>query len=246
MAAKRFWCLAAVIMRGNHEALAESLKTQAQLSKAEKKTAFQAHATTANEITQWLKAQGLWASLSAKERQMMARDFGSWRKKEKIDSSWRREAAAVLGWALGYTQQIAPWDEASAHKELIEAAGGFLNPVADRIARATLLPRQQLEGARDVAEAWLWRARTTQLQRIRRKAPPGITFEEIIRLSSEKAAQMGLFQPIDGDFPAMGKPYRALTSEEWSEMHSIATERLYAMNWLCGRSRRWDHVRCDT
>ena len=60
------------------------------------------------------------------------------------------------------------------------------------------------------------------------------------------ANQEGHFEPIDDDSPAFGKTYRDLTDDEWSTMHSIATERLYALNWLCGYAANWDDVRCDT
>jgi len=47
--------------------------------------------------------------------------------------------------------------------------------------------------------------------------------------------------PIGSDFPAMGKPYRDLSLEEFAILTSIAQERHKALNWLCGfsSSGRW-------
>ena len=47
-------------------------------------------------------------------------------------------------------------------------------------------------------------------------------------------------------YPARGKAYCELTDEEWQEMRSIATERLYGLNWLCKYSANWDLVPTGT
>lgn len=65
-------------------------------------------------------------------------------------------------------------------------------------------------------------------------------------MTVEKAAADNLFKPIGNDFPALGKPYSQLTEAEWQTMRSIATERLYALDWLCGYSADWDNVRTST
>jgi hypothetical protein len=57
----------------------------------------------------------------------------------------------------------------------------------------------------------------------------------MLKMTSSKAAEAGDFEaPIDGDFPAFGKPYRDLTEAEFSVAMSIALERHRALNWLCG------------
>ena len=42
--------------------------------------------------------------------------------------------------------------------------------------------------------------------------------------------------------------YRDLTDEEWSSIRSIAFERHFALNWLCGYApdNRWDETPTDT
>lgn len=61
----------------------------------------------------------------------------------------------------------------------------------------------------------------------------GLTIERVLQLSSAKAAEEGMAPPpIDGDFPAFGKPYRSLTPDEFSIATSIAMERHRADWWF--------------
>ena len=76
--------------------------------------------------------------------------------------------------------------------------------------------------------------------------PPGTDFEEILLKAAQRGKEDGLFEPIGNDFPAFGKPYRDLDEQQWNEMRSIAYERLYGLNWLCGYAEDWDDVTCDT
>jgi hypothetical protein len=51
---------------------------------------------------------------------------------------------------------------------------------------------------------------------------------------------------IDGDFPAFGKAYSALTEREFVHCAWIAVGRHRALNWLCGYAENWDEVPTDT
>jgi hypothetical protein len=67
--------------------------------------------------------------------------------------------------------------------------------------------------------------------------PSAYTIEKVIELTASKSAENGdLPRPIGSDFPAMGKPYRDLSPEEFAILTSIAQERHKALNWLCGFS----------
>ncbi len=79
--------------------------------------------------------------------------------------------------------------------------------------------------------------------------PGGRSIDEIIRLASAKAAEDGVIPPsIDNDFPALGKAYRDLSAQEFSNATSIAMERHRALNWLCGyaANNRWSETPTDT
>jgi hypothetical protein len=71
--------------------------------------------------------------------------------------------------------------------------------------------------------------------------------DAITQKAAETAyAEGSIAQPIDGDFPAYGKSYRALDAGEYAAVTSRAVERQYALNWLCGYASDWDSVPTDT
>lgn len=74
-----------------------------------------------------------------------------------------------------------------------------------------------------------------------------MTFKEIIKEVAERAYKEHAI-PImqDRDFSLFGKPYYKLTEEEYSIATSIAMERHYTLNWLCGYSTDWDTTPIDT
>ena len=69
----------------------------------------------------------------------------------------------------------------------------------------------------------------------------------IVDHAAAKGEKDGLFRCLEGDFPAFGKPFRALNEHEWTKMNSILTERLYGLNWICNvDDLEWDDVETST
>jgi len=193
----------------------------------------------------WMKREGLLEAASVHERLLLEKPLGTWERQEVADGQWREEGLLVLMWALRPGTDLLPYDQIVSESELTKLVP---HPSAAQafIAKAKLRDFREISKARDVAELWLWRARTTQIQRDHVKLPKGRTFEEIIRTAATQAEKDGLFMSIDHDFPALGRSYAKLSETQWYTMRSIATERLYALNWLCGYSDDWDHVPTDT
>jgi hypothetical protein len=198
---------------------------------------------------QRMKQEGLWEAWSVREQALLEKPLGSWQKQELIDSSWRVEDIGVLIWALESSADFPPYDRL-AHETNLEAniTKLVLDPPDAQpfIAHAKLRDVREIRKARDVAELWLWRARTTELQKKHVAPPEGMTFEGIIAEAARAGERDGLFKPIDNDFPALGRSYAKLSEIDWYRMRSIAWERLYALNWLCRYSDDWDHVPTDT
>ena len=193
----------------------------------------------------WMKREGLWEAASAHERILLEKPLGTWERQEVADGQWREEGLLALLWALWPGTDLLPYDQIVSESELTKLIP-HPNATQAFVAKAKLRDFREISRARDVAELWLWRARTTQIQRDHVKPPKGRTFEEIIRTAATQAEKDGLFTAIDRDFPALGRSYAKLSETQWYTMRSIATERLYALNWLCGYSDDWDHVPTDT
>jgi hypothetical protein len=176
-------------------------------------------------------------NFSREERRIIASPIGTISHQDTIDCSWRTESLAILRWALSLEQTIRPYDVESKPSFNMEEPASLM----------VLRPQTEIINARDIAELWHWRARTTQLIQMGRKPSGGYTFERIIRKTVHVANAHGdVPKPIGDDFPALGKPYRDLTQEEFLHIQSIAMERHRAFNWLCGYEKDWDHVPTDT
>jgi hypothetical protein len=199
----------------------------------------------AENMKTWMKQEGFWEAASARERVLLEKPLGKWSRQEIADGQWREESLMVLLWALRPDLTMPAYDEQAFQTEVLKSVP---DPEASQafVANAKFRDPGEIRKARDVAELWLWRARTTQLQRERYKLPAGTNLERIIALAAKKGQEDGLFKAIDNDFPVLRKAYAKLSPEEWKRMRSIATERLYGLNWLCAYAEDWDEIPTET
>lgn len=199
-----------------------------------------------------LRDAGLWEQVSPREREFLSASIERMTQAQHIDASWRLEAAQVLMWALGLISELPPYDT-RAQAALLKA----IPKSSQLFPTARLRDDPAIDRARDLAELWHWRSRTRQL--IEKNTPfpqdaqtrkQGITsFDDIVRVASARAAENGDIPPcVDNDFPAFGKAYRDLSSEQWAAIRSITMERHTALNWLCGYApeNQWDQTPTDT
>lgn len=195
-------------------------------------------------LNAWVSVEGLDLHQSAKEKALFARGLGAWEERELLEAGWRNEALGALLWALGTIAALPPYDR---QFEDTDSYIGWLEPAAPVLARMRLRPAAGIERARNVAELWHWRARTTQLQREQWRLAKRHNLPAIIRDAARRAHHNGdLPAPIKDDFPAFGKPYAKLNDTERALAMSIAMERHFALNWLCGYSEDWDTTPTDT
>lgn len=197
-------------------------------------------------IRDWVEEEGIDAYFSENESDLFTRQVGGWHYQDIINMSWRAEALGVVLWAIQVMDELPSFDSEFEPAQLL-APLRLLAPTGDFFKLVRLRPSSTLQAARDMAELWHWRARTAIIQERGLTPPDGWTFPEIIRLAAEHAYENGsLPYPIGEDFPAFGKPFAELTPDELSRITSIALERHYSLNWLCGRGDNWDCVPTDT
>jgi TPR repeat protein len=246
-AARRVLCLRALLHRLQIEAMFTAARENPKVAD---KTNLPGLQTEVRQINEWLKDETLWLAASDAEKKWLNSPAGSWAGQMLKNVCWRAEALGVIGWSLGLADRIPPYDA-----QLDESSFAYhlkiLCPAKPFVSGAKLRDEKEILQAREIAESWLWRARTTQIQKEPGKyppppLPPGWTYDKIILQASTYWEKEGLFKGINGDYPAHGKAYRELTDGEWHEMRSIATERLYGLNWLCGYAADWDRVPTGT
>jgi hypothetical protein len=195
-----------------------------------------------------LRKLELWGEMTDSEKDFIRVGVLETTERQQVDASWLAESITCLLWALGRLTTLPRYDEESGHEpiKLARAESRAL------LSTASLRPKVEIDRQRDWAEVWHWRCRTRQLSesgRLPKTAGNGMTMDEIIRLTSEKAATDGVFEaPIGDDFPAFGKAFSALSGEEFIRVTSISMERHKALNWLCGYApgNRWDETPTGT
>src|SRR5262245_49844517 len=206
------------------------------------------HRQRQTRIVEILKAADVWSAMSSSERAFLLAAPNEIDVQMLRNVSWLMEAEECLLWALGYVDDLPPYDAQSDVEHLKHLPS---DDIVASIRTARLREAGLISKARDVAELWHWRSRTRQLQESGRavELPNDLALVDVIRMAAENAAADGLFEgAIEGDFPARGRSYAQLTADEWSEVNSIAMERHKALNWLCGYapSNKWEDTPTDT
>ncbi|MHB8793049.1 MAG: DUF4272 domain-containing protein [Thermoleophilia bacterium] len=234
--ARRALCLGALVMRGKFESIAASGSPHMATM----------HEELATQLNIWLADEGLISSQSTLEKPLVSKALGSWSRQENIDVPWRANSLGVILWALSQFEELPPWDTQLTPQETIKPLNLFA-PTKTFLGMVSLRPDAEVEKARDLAELWHWRARTRRLQEDGIEPEDGSDLMEIVRSAAAAAHKNGdIPEPVNGDFPAFGKAFAELSQDEYNVATSIAVERHYALNWLCGYSRDWDCVPTDT
>jgi hypothetical protein len=198
------------------------------------------------ELLDALRRTGLWEDTTPEERRIFEVDPADIDERDRINVSWRAESLGCLAWSLGLVTDLPPFDTQFDPEALLAV---IPDGVADFVKGARLRDREVIEEARELAELWHWRSRTRQLQEQGYEPKPGQPeLSVIVASASAHASAEGIFVPIADDFPAFGKPYRDLSSDEWAQAQSIAMERHFGLNWLCGFApdNDWDETPTDT
>lgn len=230
--ANRALCIVSVLFRNNLErALAAEQRPRGVVERLH------------TLLREWTDREGVRPHFSKREQAMMEMPLGSWDERVVAELSWRIEGLALLLWAVGVADTVAPYDTMSDLETIVPTLGVFESP-GPFLERLRPREANALAAQRDIAEVWHWRARTAELQRRSGLLPAPHNLQAAL----ERARAAGAFDaiPASGDLPAFGKPYRDLSADELSACSAIARERHHALNWICGRSRDWDDTAADT
>lgn len=203
----------------------------------------------ARRLKKFVEDSALPRWFSKQEAASIAEPVGSWSRQTFINAHWRFESLAVLIWAMGRIEVMPAFDATVSTIVIPNRIPllGDLETVHEFVRESNLRECDAIDEMREIAESWHWRARTHALAT--GTYPTESDPNELLKYARESAAsagESGWFTPIDGDYPVFGKPYQRVTKEEWQLLISIAQERHYAANWLCGDAADWDEVSLDT
>jgi hypothetical protein len=182
--------------------------------------------------------------ISSEETKLFDSTLGNWSDQEAINVDWRGECIGVLGWALGLEPNILPYDQ-KFHVDPKKYMDALLGLIKNN--NAGLKSNAEIDKEREIAQMWNWRCRTTRLQKEGHMLPEGVTFDQIISFSASAYYKDGLLAPpLSNDFQIFNKAFGEMTEGEYHHATSIASERHYALNWLCGYAENWDEVPTET
>ncbi|MEW6325585.1 MAG: DUF4272 domain-containing protein [Nitrospirota bacterium] len=186
------------------------------------------------DLGRWIETEGLRPYLTESESALLAAPLGHWTEDLVESVGWRLEPLGVLAWALGLIKALPPYDRRCSHDELLMRLrlGKSLRPQREA---ARLLPMAQLQAASKAAQLWEWRAQTEDILRRPEQLPGAADLVAFIASQARAARQRALIpEPIDGDFPALGRSYRGLSDEQRLLLAAIAKARAETFRWLCG------------
>ncbi len=192
------------------------------------------------DLTAWLTEEGLDPYVSAEERHVLNRRIGRLEPEEAQAFSWQIEAAAALAWSLELLDDAPPPDAAIDPAALFALLPSPWDKTRPFRTNAELLPEELVAFERERAELWHWRA-TVEVERSTATGRDASELNAAIREVAAESAAAGFFvDPIGNDFPVAGHAYRLSTPDMVETLAAVATERLRALNWLCGVIPAWD------
>ncbi len=216
-------------------ALVQRLEFELTIQGFDEMSIVEIHKGMVADLGRWLSAEGLQTFLTEPEQGLLAIPLGHWNA-DLIDAvGWRAETLGILAWALSLIKTLPPYDRRFSRDELLMRlqTGKPLQPHRDG---AQLRPADELRKAMKGAALWEWRAHTARMLDTTEPRPDEIDLPAFIASQARSARDHGLIpEPIEGDFPAFGRPYRALANEQAALLATIAKERAEALRWLCGQ-----------
>jgi diadenosine tetraphosphatase ApaH/serine/threonine PP2A family protein phosphatase len=193
------------------------------------------------DIREWLRAEDLWNDATADEQAILSTPPGGFGPDDVADLSLHAEGLAILGWTLSMIDSPTV-DELSNILSEEDRVPGPWQKTAPWVAAQSMRSEPIIAFARELAELWSWRY---QIEPFRRMAEGRdlMEIERTIRDVTHEGTTTGLLEPgKKGGFQVGGIPVTRMDPFEIDELLALQTERLMALNWICGYGEDWDSV----
>lgn len=165
---------------------------------------------------------------------------GDWSQQQVINGTWAGQSGGALEWGLGLKDELEPWDESSWWTD--EVQDGFQDFPDPQTWRPDLVLRgaEEIEREAMVIETCLWRLRPGREIR-----PHAV---EYVKKLLARAADLGhVTLAPDGDLLCSdGRSLADRSDDEANRIQSLLTEKLQALNWLCGQEENYTDVTANT
>ncbi len=196
------------------------------------------------DLNHWLAEEKLTSWSEPDELTVLQTPVGKLAEDDAMDATWSIEAAAALAWALEKIPQLPPFDEATDAASVIDTIPAPWSRTTEFRNSARLRDELEIARVREQAELWADRADTYWWQQeegdsaVSGQGDEQLSSSDMRAAIAETAAEAyaaGLIAtPQDDDFPTRLGPFGTLSPAAVEELELIATQRLRALNWLCG------------
>jgi hypothetical protein len=197
------------------------------------------------DLAAWLREERLTALLTDEEQRMIETRLGGLPREQAEDAGWRIEAVAVLAWAAGLSDERPLYHLPAPPDVILSLVPEPWDKVQTFRQSVQLRSEEEIAWAREEAELWRWRGQLERDEGLGGAAAQA-EIRQLVRQVAADSARTGLFErPVGQDFPVAGRPYRDISADEQELLTDIASERLRALNWLCGFGTSWDDTPLD-
>jgi hypothetical protein len=178
------------------------------------------------ELLAWIRNIGIEDELEPDEWEIIQRPIGRLVPRQQIDSTWRLEGLAVLGWALGRFE--VPSHDQLVDFRLLWSKLGLLDihVAKELLAGPALRTREEIINRRNRLFAIHWRLRNYKLR------PEVMNFAEFARTCWFGPLDLSGLPFNDGDLALKGLRIDRASKDLFSTAHSAVSERHKAANWL--------------
>jgi hypothetical protein len=202
-------------------------------------------AAEAFDLRAWLHTEGIWDTLTPRETAFLSAAVGTIAPADLVAASWQGAALDALAWALRLLPNLDS-AELGDTRQLIEEIPRPWQKTGQWITSRELRPEPEIARQREIAEIWEWRV-ATEIPRRQATGRELAAIEEAIASTTREGEAAGLLAPgMSGGFRLSGNDsITRVGGDELDRLAAITTERLLALNWLCGFGDNWDAVPLD-
>jgi hypothetical protein len=155
------------------------------------------------------------------------------------------ETAGVISWYLGLLPEIPAFDAENYPMSFFDQIPSPWDSIAPWLDALEPKSLETLAPQREIAEVWNWRAEIEELRLIA-DVKDRSRIDAAIRETALEAVNAGLFSShVKGDLPVGAIAFGDLGRDEQQSIGWAASDRLHALNWLCGYGDSWSDVPLD-
>jgi Domain of unknown function (DUF4272) len=194
------------------------------------------------DILAWLDDNGLTNDVEPSERSLLAQPVGTITNPDQLDSLMQLETAGTVAWYLHVLLELPAFEVEDYPTEFLDQVPSPWDSVAPWLTALQTRTIEDLAAQREIAEIWNWRAEIED-QRQTADGKERSRIEATIRETALEAVNAGLIAGhVKGDLPVGANAFGDLDRDRQQGIGWGASERLHALNWLCGYGDCWSDV----